>query len=49
MNDVNKNNQTDNNLHKNMEDNNHKTSQLQLPSFIMATRLKWKLLENNNK
>ena len=29
--------------------NNHKTSQLHLPSFIMATRLKWKLLENEKK
>ena len=36
---------------KNIENsnNNHKTSQLHLPSFIMATRLKQKLLENEKK
>ena len=32
-----------------ISNNNHKTSQLHLPSFIMATRLKWKLLENEKK
>lgn len=32
-----------------ISNNNHKTLQLHLPSFIMATRLKWKLLENEKK